>query len=380
MKKVIGIHTGNVSYGGQEKMLIEFLKVLNPGKYCVKLYIEENKKEKNIYEGEIPEYVEYEFLNEVSIMEKIDEYKKSKNPLKKILRSYLLKKKKKVAIEKLNEKIENIDILIDYDMGLIRNIHRLKLNEKRVIGWSHAGSGEVLKNNQKRKNTFLYGEIVAINGPMERGFLKNYPGIKVHKIYNFVDEEKIFKLSEKNISENIGKYILSVGSLTRNKRHGELIKTFKEYIEENTNDINLVIIGEGEERDNLEELIKTLDLENRVFLLGNRENPYKYMKKCEIYIQPSLNEAFPLVLMESMTLGRPVISFKNNGGREILEEGKYGILYEKNEELKNSIKTLLGNSEEREKFVKLSLERAYDFSRKSAMEGIERLLENGKNK
>ena len=95
MKKKLGIHTGNISIGGQEKMLIEFLKILSPEKYEIELYIEEDKGDKNYYEKEIPSYVHYQFLTEKSFMRKLEYYKNKKNIFYRIIYSYLLRKKRK---------------------------------------------------------------------------------------------------------------------------------------------------------------------------------------------------------------------------------------------------------------------------------------------
>ncbi|MGL5542679.1 MAG: glycosyltransferase, partial [Fusobacteriaceae bacterium] len=92
-------------------------------------------------------------------------------------------------------------------------------------------------------------------------------------------------------------------------------------------------------------------------------------------VQSSVQEGMPLVIMESMILGKAVISTKNNGSIEIMEEGKYGVLVDHNpEDLGEKIIDLLQNSEKLERFQKLSLERSRDFSRERAGEAIEKLI------
>ena len=101
MKKKIIIHNGNISIGGQERMLVEFLKILDSNKYEVLLLIEENNGYKNVYIEEIPSWIKYKFLTSEYFMKKLNEYKNSKNIVKKILYSYLLKKKKKLALKEI---------------------------------------------------------------------------------------------------------------------------------------------------------------------------------------------------------------------------------------------------------------------------------------
>ena len=151
MKKKLIIHNGNISIGGQEKMLIEFLKVLDPNKYDILLLIEENNGKRNDYINDIPSWIKYHFLTSEKFMEKLEKNKKSKNPIRKFFYSLLLKRKKIIAINELKKYLDFSNILIDYDMGLIRNLHKLNLKDKILVGWSHAGEGVPLKSKQKEK-------------------------------------------------------------------------------------------------------------------------------------------------------------------------------------------------------------------------------------
>lgn len=375
MKKIV-IHTGNISIGGQEKMLIEFLKVLSPEKYNIELFIEENKGEENYYENSIPDHVKYSFLTDEAFMEKIKKLRRSRNPLKKIRYSFMLKKKKIIGIKKINEKLKECDVLIDYDMGLLRHLD--KLNKKGIlVGWSHAGEGVVLKNKKKNENIGIYDYIVAINDVMKKGYEKNYTP-KVVKIENFIDEKEILRKGEEEILEkDLGEYILTVGSLTENKNHKELILAFKRYIEDFDGKENLVIVGEGKERKNLEELIEKGELKDRVFLLGNKENPYSYMKRAKFYIQGSKAESFSLVLAEAMVFGKAVISKLNIGSNDVLDTGRYGILLENiPSELPEVLNELVVNSEKRRRYENLSLERVKEFETKKAKEKIEEFIDS----
>ena len=151
LKKKLIIHNGNISIGGQEKMLIEFLNILDPTKYEVLLLIEENKGKNNDYIDEIPKWINYKFLTSEKLMEDINTLKNKKNIFAKLYYSILLKKKKNVAIKEFEKNLDFSDIIIDYDMGLLRNLHKLSLKNKTIIGWSHAGEGTPPKINRKEK-------------------------------------------------------------------------------------------------------------------------------------------------------------------------------------------------------------------------------------
>ncbi|MCQ8212094.1 glycosyltransferase [Cetobacterium somerae] len=380
MKKKIGICTGNISVGGQEKMLIEFLKVLSPEKYDLELFIEENKGEKNFFQKDIPNYVNYRFLTSKSIMNRIEKNKSSKNPLRKLLYSIDLIRKKEIAIRKLSRLVEDKEIIIDYNLGLLRKIDRLDLENKKVVGWSHAGEGGVLKNKRKHRNMAKYNSIVSVNNEMKKGYEKNYShlNIKMKTIENFIDEKNILKLSEESIEEkNLGQYILSVGSLTENKNFLALIKGYKKFLDKSESTLNLVIIGDGKEKDNLERTIKRLNLEDRVFLLGSKGNPYPYIKSCEYYVQSSKAESFSLVLAEAMVFGKVVISKENIGSKRVLNNGENGILIKSVErDLEKILLKLIRDRGFKSMYEKKSKEGGKEFFRGPAKERIEEFIDS----
>ena len=376
MKKKLLIHNGNISIGGQEKMLMEFLNILDSKKYEILLLIEENNGKRNDYIDRIPKWVDYKFLTTEEFMNKIEKYQSSKNFLEKLYYSHLLKLKKKISLKELKKYLNFSDIIIDYDMGLLRNLHKINLQNKKIIGWSHAGSGELLRKKQKRENVNKYDCIVTINETMKNGYLKNYNNKEVVKIYNFLDFDLIEKKAEEKLEKDYGKYIISVGSLTENKNHKLLINAFKILKDKYKVSEKLLIVGEGKERENLEKQIKELNLENDVLLLGQKENPYKYIKNSELYILPSKSEGFSLTLVEAMYLQKMIISTHNNGSEELVKENKYGVLIENNaDKMAEKINYYLENKDERKKYEELGYERAKDFSKENGKKVIEEFID-----
>ncbi len=376
MRKKLLIHNGNISIGGQEKMLMEFLNILDSKKYEILLLIEENNGKRNDYIDRIPKWIDYKFLTTEEFMNKIEKYQGSKNFLKKLYYSHLLKLKKKISLKELRKYLNFSDIIIDYDMGLLRNLHKINLQNKKIIGWSHAGSGELLKKKQKRENVNKYDCIVTINETMKNGYLKNYNNKEIVKIYNFLDFDLIEKKAEEKLEKDYGKYIISVGSLTENKNHKLLINAFKILKNKYKVSEKLLIAGEGRERENLEKQIRELNLENDVLLLGQKENPYKYIKNSELYILPSKSEGFSLTLVEAMYLQKMIISTHNNGSEELVKENKYGVLIENNaDKMAEKINYYLKNRDERKKYEELGYERAKDFSKENGKKVIEEFID-----
>lgn len=148
-------------------------------------------------------------------------------------------------------------------------------------------------------------------------------------INNPCDIERVKKLSEENVDVFDGRYILSVGRLTRQKRFDLLIKAFHKA---NTKEYKLVILGEGNQRSELEKLINELNLNKLVIMPGFVSNPYPWYKKASLFVLSSDSEGFVNVITEAIACGIPVIStdcgpiheiLKGNLSKGITPKGKY---------------------------------------------------------
>ena len=161
------------------------------------------------------------------------------------------------------------------------------------------------------------------------------------------------KLEEELLKE---KYCISVGRLSEPKDYKTTIQAFKLLKERGINE-KLFIIGDGNLKEKLNKLIKELDLEGQVFLLGMKENPYLYMKNADILIHSSRKEGFPMVLLEGMCVGVPIIcsNFKT-GAYELIEKERNGEIFEiaNYEELANKVESLLKNNELRKNYIEKS--------------------------
>ena len=119
--------------------------------------------------------------------------------------------------------------------------------------------------------------------------------------------------------------VLSVGRLTDQKAFDVLIRAFS--LVRKYRSAHLLILGEGENRDALQDLIKQLGLEKDVKLLGFVQNPYPYMANASVFVLSSRWEGLPTVLVEALYLGTPIIATDCPGGsREILQDGQFGKL------------------------------------------------------
>ena len=145
--------------------------------------------------------------------------------------------------------------------------------------------------------------------------------------------KKIQKLKFENLTNTSlekGNFILGVGRLTKQKNFALLIKSFVEIIKK-YNNLKLAILGEGEDRDDLNKLIQKNNLNNEVYLLGYQKNIFKFLKNCKCFIQSSLWEDPGFVSIEAGYCNTPVISSDcDHGPKELLLAGKAGFLFKSN--------------------------------------------------
>ena len=160
------------------------------------------------------------------------------------------------------------------------------------------------------------------------------------------------------------KNIISVGRLSKEKGFADLIEIFSNIESE---DWTLTIVGDGDEKENLEALIKDNNLEGKVILTGflNKEELYKLYENSSLYVMTSFEESFGLVLVEASSFGLPLIAFDSAiGAKEIIQEN--GILVSNRDKsvMIKKIKKLMNDISERKLYQKKSLEiyKSYDYT------------------
>ncbi len=158
--------------------------------------------------------------------------------------------------------------------------------------------------------------------------------------------------------------MISVGRLASEK-NWEVLLNAVALVLKDVPQFRLVLIGDGQDRKNLEDLTKELGIRKRVTFLGAlafSEIP-AYMKAADIFGFASITETQGLVTLEAMAAGLPVVAVDASGTRDILKNGQQGYLVENNADaLAAGIKKLLSNPERMQKFAEAALKKAESFN------------------
>jgi len=362
MKKKISIFVNDLDTGGAERVISIILNMLYK-RYDITLFMMHN-----IIFYDIPKEIKVVIVGNSNL---------SDNGLIKLLKLPLLALK----YRKLNKSSISISFLSRANyINILAKIFGMKskviISERAMpsLHYKHGLYGKI--NRFLMKLLYPKADLVFANSKGNALDLEKNFGIKEVKVVNnLFDIAKIQKLSkEGNITLKKGFNFITVGRLDNGKNHKLLINAIKDI------NANLYIIGDGILREELAQLIKDLKLSDRVFLLGKKKNPYKYLSKADVFLFSSNREGFPNVLIEALACNLPVISTDcQSGPREILapntdilfqvynriELAEFGILTPINrvDKMLEAMKIILNNKKLRKSYKEKSLKRAMEFDK-----------------
>jgi len=173
------------------------------------------------------------------------------------------------------------------------------------------------------------------------------------------------------------KEFVSVGRLMEQKNYPLLINAFTEFSKNNP-DYKLYIYGEGILRENLEQLVQELKMQDKIFLPGNFLNVHEKIKDAEIFVQCSQFEGMSNALIEALSMGMVCISSDWAGVREIIDDNKNGLIFPLNDEkvLSELLKKVSDDSKMSEELRKNALEASLRYSQSSVIKEWEKAIES----
>ncbi|HMK50361.1 MAG TPA: glycosyltransferase [Thermodesulfovibrionales bacterium] len=222
--------------------------------------------------------------------------------------------------------------------------------------------------------------VIVVSQGEKEDLVRNFsvPDSLINVIYNPIDIESIRRMSEEEADFQSDKpVVVSVGRLIFSKGFDILLRAFQKV--RSRYDCRLIILGRGDERKRLEELSEALNLGEDVAFLGFHHNPFKFMRKAQIFCSATRYEGLGNAIIEAMALGLPAIATDClSGPGETLDAGKYGLLVptEDPEAIAEAITKLLSDNELRKTFADLSVKRASDYSVDKALTRWEEIILN----
>jgi glycosyltransferase involved in cell wall biosynthesis len=223
-----------------------------------------------------------------------------------------------------------------------------------------------------------FDTIVSVSKSVGSAIKTLFPDISnPFTIYNGIDSDRIRELSERqSFLQDQSFTFVTCGRLVPQKGFDRLIEASYRLHKEGFL-FKVVVIGEGKERKELENSLTKKDLSNTVVLLGYKDNPYPIFKQSSCYICSSRTEGLPLVILEAMTLGIPVVSTDCSGPNEIIGNSEFGLLVSNDTDgIYEGMKLLLSDKGLLNHYHLKSLERYRSFDVHNWMIAVDKLLSN----
>jgi|SRR5690625_841367 len=371
-KPKIAFVTYRMMMGGIEKALISMLEQIPKEKFDVTLLVVNSGGE--LFD-KIPSYVKVKnvFDRKRRIAETVCNFIISGRIIRAfsvILNAFLLKYGEKSEFKEslrcsntMPIEDSEFDVAISYCSPLSLPVVYVVKNlvAKKKMLWIHSDLGDLVTEGSPvlvkklRKYYKLYDNILCVSHHALKEFNKAFPNLptKITVFYNIMDKSKIVQLSKESGSFNDsfkGIRILTTGRLSVEKGQEIIPKILSRLLEDGYN-VRWYCIGNGPILEQLESKIKDYHLEKNLILLGIKQNPYPYFKDCDLYVQPSLEEAYCITVAEARALHKPIIATNTGASEQIIHE-KTGLVVEFDEiQIYKSIKRLLDDHSLKERLI-----------------------------
>lgn len=334
-KKKILIRIGSLRHGGAEKVLINFLKNLPEDKYDVDLLI-------NLYTGmyiqEVPSWVKLHYLlkgemittnrpHEIPVKAFRVLYQKMFLLFPSLLYRFILKNKK-------------YDVEIAAIHGMYRELLSSPQKDSKKIIWIQNDIFNLKEYTPEIiKQFFRFDKILVISNKLKEEMQKLAKTDKekqsVIKIFNPIDKEDTIRkadipINDYPFSKNLPTFI-TIGTVYPQKGYDRLLDVHKKLLKEGLQH-QIIIIGDGFDFENIQTKLNQLELQETVKMLGFRSNPYPYLKESDFYVMSSRHEGFPTIIAEALILNKPVVSTDVSGIKDLLQDGKLGIITSNSED------------------------------------------------
>lgn len=281
---------------------------------------------------------------------------------------------------------EHYDILVGYMHNApIKVISGCKDKSTKLIGWCHCGTvnkntyctcwfTKKIAEKSYDKCDALVGVSETVTNGVNEFFNLAAPCVTV---YNTNDANMIRQMSKEQVDlGNSSTRICAVGRFSYEKGNDRLINAASQLLKEGYV-FDLLLVGEGKEKESLQGLVKTNHLENNIRFLGFQSNPYPIMHSSDLFVCPSREEGLSTVTIEAIILGKPVVSTDVSGAKEILGyNNEFGLVVENSTNgIYEGIKSFLDNKALFEYYGQKATERSAFFETSQTVKQAESLFE-----
>lgn len=387
-KKILFVIWSFTAGGGAEKILANICNNMDESKYEISILEMENfDVRKEFVKDNIKVLKPISRINNKTYFSKKSKFMQIVSRIRiKILKLMLYNTPKILRKIILKEKYD-IEIAFNYYMPSI--FVAASSDKIKKVTWVHSSIEDLnyIENEDKsikrkylrQKEAFKnMNKIVAISNRTRKSILDIYPEYenKIISINNGFDFNLIRKLSLEEVKYKKSKsLIVAVGRLVEQKNFNLLIDVAK-ILNERMVECEILILGDGEQRDMLDKKIKELNLKKMVKLMGYIKNPYPYMREADVFCLTSLAEGFPTVIAESLALDCPFVSTRVAGVDELSGYGKCGIVVEnKKESIANALINIIENEELKKSMAKNCKNIINQYTIKNQIENIEKMIQ-----
>ena len=398
MKKIL-IFSQAMEIGGAEKALLGLLENIDTTKYEVDLFLMRHS-------GELMKYIP----SNINLLPEISQYADLAVPIGNVLKkghfkiAYGRYKGKKAAVKRVSELgLGDNDVAIEYshkytakympkisDKGYDLAISFLtphyfvtqKVNAKKKVAWIHTDYSRVEMDRESQLVMYSnYDKIASISDKAAEKFVRIFPSLKdkVITIQNILPEKYINKITdeftaENEISNDGSIKLLSIGRFCTAKNFDNIPEICKLIRNQGVN-IKWYIIGYGGDEQLIKDKIAEFNMQDYVIVLGKKENPYPYIKACDIYIQPSRYEGKCVAVCEAQILNKPVIITNYATAGSQLTDGFDGIVVPMdNQGCAEGIARVIRDKDLQNNLIENT--KKTDYTNKNEIEKIYKLIEN----
>ena len=396
MKKIL-IVSHALELGGAEKALLGLLETIDTTEYQVDLFLMR-------HQGELLKYIP----NGMRLLSENQYCASLAVPLSQILKKGQIKmcwgriRGKRKALKRIKElKLGKNDVQLEYSHKYtVKYLPQIsneeydlaisfltphyfvanKVKAKKKVAWIHTDYSAVSVDKESQRAMWAgYDSIASISDTAAKNFVAVFPEFqdKVIVIENILPVKYINSISDKvNVSSEMPEdgtiKLLSIGRFCVAKNFDSIPAICKLLVESGLN-VKWYIIGFGADEALIKQRIKENSMEDRVIILGKKENPYPYIKACDLYVQPSRFEGRCVSVTEAQLMAKPVVITDYPTSASQLENGVDGIIVPlDNEKCAEGIAELINNPDLMTKLSENCKKR--DYSNKGEIIKINRIM------